>query len=132
MQEFDFTSMSVDELWSLHQEISEILSLRILDEKRELEKRLAILSGSVDQRNNSTEARISQPGRARRKYPKVLPQYRNPETSETWSGRGKLPRWLVVAMKAGREMEEFRIRQPGAMNGGADIQPDGGGIGGHA
>jgi DNA-binding protein H-NS len=45
----------------------------------------------------------------RRKYPRVLPKYRNPQTAETWSGRGKLPRWLVAAMKMGRKMEEFRI-----------------------
>ncbi|KVD75508.1 hypothetical protein WI89_08105 [Burkholderia ubonensis] len=25
----------------------------------------------------------------------VAPKYWNPETGETWSGRGKLPRWLV-------------------------------------
>jgi DNA-binding protein H-NS len=45
----------------------------------------------------------------RRKYPRVMPKYRNPQTSETWSGRGKLPRWLVAAMKTGRKIEEFRI-----------------------
>jgi DNA-binding protein H-NS len=39
----------------------------------------------------------------------VLPKYRNPQTSETWSGRGKRPRWLMAAMKSGRKIEEFRI-----------------------
>jgi DNA-binding protein H-NS len=39
----------------------------------------------------------------------VLPKYRNPQTSETWSGRGKRPLWLVAAMKSGRKIEEFRI-----------------------
>ena len=43
----DLTSMSIDELWSLHEEISAILSARILQEKRELEKRLAILNRGV-------------------------------------------------------------------------------------
>jgi hypothetical protein len=36
--------MSVDDLWSLHERISGILSSRIKAEKRDLEKRLAILS----------------------------------------------------------------------------------------
>ncbi|MEO6783436.1 MAG: H-NS family nucleoid-associated regulatory protein, partial [Bradyrhizobium sp.] len=28
---------------------------------------------------------------------------------ETWSGRGKKPRWLVSALKAGSKIEDFRI-----------------------
>jgi DNA-binding protein H-NS len=36
--------------------------------------------------------------RAQRKYPRVFPKFRNPkEPSETWSGRGKQPRWLAAA-----------------------------------
>lgn len=104
----DLESMSLDELWSLHERISAILSARIKAEKHELEKRLAVLDRGM--------VSIVQPGEARsigekqrRKYPRVLPKYRNPQTSETWSGRGKLPRWLVAAMKSGRKMEEFRI-----------------------
>jgi DNA-binding protein H-NS len=42
----------------------------------------------------------------RRKYPKVLPKYCNPLVpSETWSGRGKRPRWLVAALKTGHEFK---------------------------
>jgi len=108
-EKIDLNEMSVDELWSLHEEIGAILSARILDEKRELEKRLAILNRGVTLVNEATGARVLPTGKRRRNYPKVIPQYRNPETSETWSGRGKRPRWLVVAMEAGRQMEEFRI-----------------------
>jgi DNA-binding protein H-NS len=110
-ERFDFTSMSVDELWSLHEEISAMLSSRILEEKRELEKRLAILNrgaGAI----RDTAATPASSGKPRRAYPVVVPRYRNPETSETWSGRGKLPRWLATAMKAGRAMDEFLIGAP--------------------
>jgi DNA-binding protein H-NS len=62
-------------------------------------------------RKSKTKAFIARP---RRKYPRVLPKYRNPQTSETWSGRGKRPRWLVAAMKSGRKIEEFRIDPIGA------------------
>ena len=38
------------------------------------------------------------------------PKYRNPkEPSETWSGRGKQPRWLAAALKTGHTIEEFVI-----------------------
>jgi DNA-binding protein H-NS len=105
----ELESMSLDDLWSLHEKISAILSTRIKAEKHELEKRLAILNGGNDVIPHSGASPSLQNGKARRKYPRVLPKYRNPQTSETWSGRGKRPLWLVAAMKSGRKIEEFRI-----------------------
>jgi DNA-binding protein H-NS len=113
-KEIELKSMSLDDLWSLHEEISAILSARIEAEKRELEKRLAVLSRGVAVTRESDDARALQGGKPRRKYPRVLPKYRNPKTSETWSGRGKLPRWLVAAMKSGKKIEEFRISESGS------------------
>ncbi|SDS99293.1 H-NS family nucleoid-associated regulatory protein [Bradyrhizobium canariense] len=108
----ELESMSLDDLWSLHEKISAILSARIKAEKHELEKRLAVLDRGVGVINQPGEA-LTSDAKPRRKYPRVLPKYRNPQTSETWSGRGKLPRWLVAAMKSGRKIEEFRIREGG-------------------
>jgi DNA-binding protein H-NS len=113
-KEIELKSMSLDDLWSLHEEISAILSARIEAEKRELEKRLAVLSRGVAATHELDDARPLQGGKPRRKYPRVLPKYRNPKTSETWSGRGKLPRWLVAAMKSGKKIEEFRISDGGS------------------
>lgn len=106
----DLNSMSTEELWSLHEEISDILSAHILEEKRELEKRLAILNRGTNIPKKLTASRAEPKKRPRRKYPKVLPRYVNPDTSETWSGRGKRPLWLVGAMQAGHAKEEFLIR----------------------
>jgi len=110
IKKIDLESMSVDDLWLLHEKISGILSARITSEKRELEKRLAVLDRGrdlIEGKNVSQSYNLN--GQARRKYPRVFPKYRNPQTSETWSGRGKQPRWLVAAMKSGRKIEEFRI-----------------------
>ena len=108
-KKFELESKSVDDLWLLHEEISAILSARIKAEKHELEKRLAVLNRGRDIVAQSGDSPSFQNGKARRKYPRVLPKYRNPKTSETWSGRGKRPLWLVAAMKSGRKIEEFRI-----------------------
>jgi DNA-binding protein H-NS len=35
----------------------------------------------------------------------VAPKYRNTDTGETWSGRGKPPKWM-----AGRDKAQFRIQ----------------------
>jgi DNA-binding protein H-NS len=112
-KKIELESMSLDELWSLHERISAILSTRIKAEKYELEKRLAILSRGVDGGGETVDAG-SMNGKPRRKYPRVLPKYRNPQTSETWSGRGKRPRWLVAAMKSGHKIEEFQISEGGS------------------
>ncbi|GLR94991.1 MULTISPECIES: H-NS histone family protein [Bradyrhizobium] len=108
-KKLELEAMSLDDLWSLHEQISGILSDRIKAEKNELEKRLAALGGGRAVFADASPAGASSTGKQRRKYPRVLPKYRNPQTSETWSGRGKRPRWLVAAMKSGRRIEEFRI-----------------------
>lgn len=48
---------------------------------------------------------------AGRKLGKVAPKYRNPANAkETWSGRGKQPRWLAAETAKGRKLEEFLIK----------------------
>ena len=36
-------------------------------------------------------------------------KYRNSETGETWSGRGRAPKWVTLAEQQGRSREEFAI-----------------------
>jgi len=46
----------------------------------------------------------------KRKLAKVEPKYRNPaNAAETWSGRGKPPRWLAEYLNQGRNREDFLI-----------------------
>lgn|SRR5690625_859189 len=40
----------------------------------------------------------------------VPPKYRNPATGQTWSGRGRSPRWIVEAEQQGRSRDEFLIK----------------------
>jgi DNA-binding protein H-NS len=108
-------AMSLEELWSLHEQISGLLSTRIRAEKLELEKRLAVLHRGLNPADQKLGADSVASAKTRRRYPRVLPKYRNTQSpSETWSGRGKLPRWLATAMKSGRSIEEFRIVDVGA------------------
>ena len=39
----------------------------------------------------------------------VVPKYRDPASGATWSGRGRMPRWMVEAVDGGRSREDFRI-----------------------
>jgi DNA-binding protein H-NS len=111
MHKPDLAAMPLEELWSLHEELTKVLSERIVAEKRELEERLARLNRVEIIRERGSAHQLSMTDRPpRRKYPKVLPKYCNPQApSETWSGRGKQPRWLVAALATGHRLDEFRI-----------------------
>ena len=92
-------SMSIDELWSLHEQVNSLLASKMLAEKSRLEAKLRRLSGEV-----------IPPETARRPYPPVRPKFRNPvEPSQTWAGRGKRPRWLSAYLRDGKKVDDFRI-----------------------
>ena len=98
-----FKSMSIDELWHLHEELTSILARKIAEQKAKLEERLRRL-----QNPNG----MMSPNRPRRPYPKVLPKYQNPkDPAERWSGRGKQPNWVQAQLKAGKKLEHFLMAQ---------------------
>jgi DNA-binding protein H-NS len=42
---------------------------------------------------------------------KVAAKYANPDNaSETWTGRGRKPRWLATKLKAGEKQDKFLIK----------------------
>ena len=50
------------------------------------------------------------PGRSSRvKGGTVAAKYRNQATGETWTGRGKMPRWLQAQVNSGKRKEDFLI-----------------------
>ena len=90
-------SMSIEDLWSLHEQLDSVLASKLSAEKAELEKKLGQLKTPLTT--------------ARRPYPPVLPKFRNPKRpSETWAGRGKRPRWLTAELRNGKQLNHFRIR----------------------
>jgi DNA-binding protein H-NS len=47
-----------------------------------------------------------------RKLGKVPPKYRNPaKPSETWTGRGRQPRWMAAEVAKGKKPEDFLIKK---------------------
>jgi len=103
----DPASMSVDELWTFHQKVGEILAEKITSELHDLKRRLALLTPKAERDADRKTSR-------RRPYPAVVAKYRNPEEpSETWAGRGRYPRWLVAQLGAGKRLEDLRISPSG-------------------
>ncbi|WKB52886.1 H-NS histone family protein [Eleftheria terrae] len=40
---------------------------------------------------------------------KVAPKYRNGATGETWTGRGRQPKWVEQALASGKTLEQLAI-----------------------
>lgn len=110
MRKSNLEDMDFDELWLLHEELTKILAEKISAEKHKLEKRLAQLSREEQIGDAPALSEQQKADRPRRKYPKVLQKYFNPSAPlETWSGRGKQPRWFVAALRSGHNLEDLRI-----------------------
>lgn len=101
MKPSDLGSLSLDELWALRERVDATLAQKIAAEKVALDQRLCQLSLPQNQKKAD---------RARRPYPPVFPKYMNPaQPSETWAGRGRLPRWVEAQLKSGKQLNDFRI-----------------------
>jgi DNA-binding protein H-NS len=96
----NLASMSVEALLQLRDDIGRVLSERA----DELRSQLSRLGLGGDGRTRRVSAMRGQ---------KVAPKYRDPETGETWAGRGARPRWLVARLKAGKKLDDFAIGQSG-------------------
>jgi DNA-binding protein H-NS len=103
MKRNSFEGMSIEELWSIHEELVSILETKIEAERLELERQLAVLRPPSEMNGFSHRAE-------RRPYPPVQQKYRNPDRpSQTWSGRGKQPRWVSDLLKSGKNIDDIRI-----------------------
>jgi DNA-binding protein H-NS len=102
-----FESMSLEQLIAAKEEID-----GLIDSKRNLAKN--DLLAEFEEKAQRLGLNISDllGGKAGKKKPtsKVPPKYRNPaNASETWTGRGRKPTWLVAQLDQGREINDFLI-----------------------
>ncbi len=74
---------------------------------------IADLAGKarVPKGSNAKSATTVKPSRIKTVKPRkpVAAKYRNSATGETWSGRGKAPKWLVAMEATGRKRDEFAV-----------------------
>ena len=62
--------------------------------------------------NRGAKATAKPSSRAGRKLGKVAPKSRNPANpKETWTGRGKHPRWMAALIAKGKKADDFLIKK---------------------
>lgn len=98
--------LSVAELQSLIAEAEAAIAAQLRDQRRSAIAKMRELAASVGIEFEIIEKPFP---RARRSSP-VVPKYRNPANPEqTWSGRGKRPKWLTEAIDSGADMSTMEI-----------------------
>jgi DNA-binding protein H-NS len=116
--------MTVAQLLQLRDKLQTALSRKVMTERRELERRINLLSnleGSAPKSGQSVTRRGRRGRRALavragngKSHPlkgrTVAPKYRDPANpNQTWAGRGQSPRWLVAYENQGRKRDDFLI-----------------------
>jgi DNA-binding protein H-NS len=81
------------------------------DEQREakrasLMKELSALGGDMPKKRGrpATKGRL-----VMKRKGKVSAKYRDPKSGETWSGRGRMARWLADKVKAGEKQDNYLV-----------------------
>lgn len=101
------SSMSYAQLLELRDRVDAALVTAKAAEKQDLRARmeaLAAKSGLTLAEILDTKSGAS----SKLKGSKAAVKYRNPkDASQTWSGRGRQPNWLVAALKKGQKIESF-------------------------
>lgn len=104
---FDLDRLTVPELSALIEAAQAKRQEKMAGAKEAL---LAEFKDKAAELGLSLSALISSPKPATERKPrrskgeKVAPKYRNPETGDTWTGRGREPSWIK-----GKDREEFLV-----------------------
>lgn len=101
----DLESMSLKELKALQTQVARQIDgyeeRKKRDAIRELEDKAKSLGFSLEELVGAKPARKRAPAK---------PKYANPANkSETWTGRGRKPRWVEAALKAGRSLDDLAV-----------------------
>ncbi|MFO7581942.1 H-NS family nucleoid-associated regulatory protein [Guyparkeria sp.] len=107
MSQIDVKNLSADELKKLVNDAEQALRDRSKERVMELRREAEALAAEL---NTSVAELFGLDKPAKQAGKKLPPKYINPANpSQTWSGRGKRPNWLVDELNKGKKLEDFRI-----------------------
>jgi DNA-binding protein H-NS len=115
MAKRSLTSMSVEALLTLRDDIGKVLTTKA----ETLRRQLAALG--QDYKEFGRIAIYGKKSRGSLAGRKVAPKYRDPKSSVTWAGRGAQPVWLRDALKSGKKLDSFLIDKPAKSTAGKKV-----------
>jgi DNA-binding protein H-NS len=99
----DLDAMSLKELRDLRNKVDRAVSS--FEDRRKREALAAVESAAREFGFNLAELTAAKPARA-----KVAAKYAHPQDpSQTWTGRGRKPRWVQDALDSGKNLQDLEI-----------------------
>ena len=103
----NLTSMSIDKLSKLSEQVAAALNAKVIEERRAVQDQLSKLDRLAAGGSRGKGVRGGLRGA-------VAPKYRNPgNPAETWAGRGLKPRWLAEDRQKARRFQYHGARTKG-------------------
>lgn len=103
MTEVNLSELSVSELEELRAGIDGTIEQKRTDE-------LLALREKLDELIDGSPFTLEEVLEAKKMRKPVAPKYRNPnDESQTWTGRGRKPRWVEEFLSAGNELDAIAI-----------------------
>lgn len=107
MSKFDLDAMSLDELKSLHKQVTKAIDGFEDRKKREA---MAELEAKARDLGFSLDQLLGMSTKGKKARAKAGPKYAHPDNPElTWSGRGRKPSWFSEALAAGKQPEDMAV-----------------------
>jgi DNA-binding protein H-NS len=115
IEHLDVDSLNDEQLRELQEHVQDTIDQRVrsrLDEYRRIARGAGYELSLVKIGEEPRRRRGQMSGREDRRSD-IAPKYRNPENpSETWTGRGREPKWMQHQIAAGRSKDDFLISKP--------------------
>ena len=108
MKDNELSSLTIKELKDLQLRIEGMIAARATEERNGLREKFRQMAEAA---GLSLSDVVGGGGSLRGgKTGKVAAKFANPMApQETWSGRGRQPRWLAARLKAGANLDDFRL-----------------------
>lgn len=107
MKDNELSGLTIKELKELQVRIESAIAARATEERLGLREKFREMAEAA---GLSLADVIGGGGARGGKSGKVAAKFANPSVpQETWSGRGRQPRWLVARLKAGAKLDDFRL-----------------------
>lgn len=100
----DLENLSLEELKTLRKDVD--AAIASFEQRKKAEARAAL-----EEKAKELGFSLDEILRVKGRKGKVAAKYRNPENpSQTWSGRGRRPKWLEEALASGSDLDDLLIR----------------------
>jgi DNA-binding protein H-NS len=109
MSKADLAGYTLNELKGLQHEIERTIKERQQQEVQNAREQILAIAKqagvSVEELLSNAEKK-AKTGNGQ----KVKPKYQNPnDTSKTWTGRGRQPKWVAEGLASGKKLDDFRM-----------------------